>query len=204
MSKKYLHTLSIQISRALLWLAVAISAFPLAAQTKKDFLAGETVLIVRHAEKPDQGVGLTPQGEARARAYAGYFEPFREDGLSFHVDALYAGADSDKSIRPRLTLEPLQRVTGLPLHTNIGTKDSAALVRELRQAEHGGHPLVAWRHSEIPALLEAFGASPRVLLPNGRWPEEVYDWVIVLSFDQEGRLASQRLIHEHLKIESAR
>jgi broad specificity phosphatase PhoE len=168
MSKKYLRPLSILVSRASLWLAVAISVSPLAAQIKRDSLAGETVLIVRHTEKPDEGIGLTPQGEARARAYAGYFEPFHEDGLSVRVDALYAGADSDKSIRPRLTLEPLQRATGLPLHTNIGTKDSAALVRELRQTKHGEHPLVAWRHSEIPALLEAFGASPQALLPSGK------------------------------------
>ena len=32
-------------------------------------LADTVVLIIRHAEKPASGFGLTPEGEARARAY---------------------------------------------------------------------------------------------------------------------------------------
>jgi broad specificity phosphatase PhoE len=85
------------------------------AQSTANYLANNTVLIVRHAEKPESGTGLTPLGEARARLYAKYFEPFQEDGLSIPVDCLYAGADSKNSIRPRLTLEPLSKATGLPL-----------------------------------------------------------------------------------------
>ena len=171
-----------------------------AAQTPGgDQLAGDTVLIVRHAEKPKVGRELTPEGESRARAYARYFEPFQEDGMRFNVDALYAGADSDNSIRPRLTLEPLSRATGLKLDTTIGTKDPEALVRLLRTQTHGTHPLVAWRHGEIPALVQAFGASAD-LIPGGKWPDDTYDWVVVLTFDGEGHLRTQKLLTEHLPL----
>jgi broad specificity phosphatase PhoE len=170
------------------------------AQSTANYLANNTVLIVRHAEKPESGTGLTPLGEARARLYAKYFEPFQEDGLSIPVDCLYAGADSKNSIRPRLTLEPLSKATGLPLHLNVGTKESAALVLELKTEAHGRYPLVAWRHGEIPALLTAFGASPEKLLPNGRWPDDVFDWVIVLTIGPDGQLASAKVIHEQLKV----
>lgn len=165
-----------------------------------DFLANNTVLIVRHAEKPPQGRELTPAGEARARAYATYFEPFNQDGFNVRVDALYAGADSSGSIRPRLTLEPLSQATGLALNTAIGTKDPTGLVALLRNQAHKPHPLIAWRHGGIPTLLEAFGASPVELLPGAKWPDDTFDWVIVLGFDSHGHLAEQKLVKEHLTV----
>jgi hypothetical protein len=36
-------------------------------QSSQNYLADNVVLIVRHAEKPENGTGLTPQGEARAQ-----------------------------------------------------------------------------------------------------------------------------------------
>jgi hypothetical protein len=180
-----------------------VSSFSVQAQSARNYLADNTVLIIRHAEKPESGTGLTSLGEARAKSYVKYFEPFQEKGLSVHVDSLYAGADSQKSMRPRLTLEPLSKATGLLLHDAVGTKDSEALVRELREEAHGSHPLIAWRHSEIPALLSAFGASSERLLPNGKWPDNVFDWVVVLSFKPDGQLASAKLIQERLKVSAS-
>ena len=162
-----------------------------------DHLAGNTVLIVRHAEKPPLGRELTPTGQARANAYVHYFEPFHDGGLNFRVNALYAGADSADSIRPRLTLEPLSHATSLPLDSTVSTKTPDALVTLLRTKEHGDHPLVAWRHGSIPALLTAFGASPD-LIPGGKWPNDTYDWVVVLTFDRAGHLRSERLVKEAL------
>ena len=190
-----------KVDLVLLVLSFAVSS-PLgkAAQPAQNYLANNTVLIVRHTEKPDTGNGLTPLGEERARLYAKYFEPFHEEGLSVSVDCLYAGADSKNSIRPRLTLEPISRATGLPLHLNIGTKDSEGLVRELRTEPHGLHPLIAWRHGEIPTLLTALGASPDKLLPKGQWPDDVFDWVVVLTMGKDGQLLSARVIQEQLKI----
>jgi hypothetical protein len=175
-------------------------SLPTQAQSAQNYLANNTVLIVRHSEKPESGTGLTAVGEARARLYAKYFQPFQEQGLFVPVDCLYAGADSEKSFRPRLTLEPLSKATGLPLHLKVGTKDSEALVLELKTEAHGKHPLIAWRHGDIPALLTAFGASPEKLLPNGKWPDDVFDWVIVLTTNPDGQLSSARLIHEQLKV----
>ncbi len=181
--------------------ATAVAALAVSACAQQpaapNYLANNTVLIVRHAEKPASGTGLTPAGEARARAYVRYFEPFRESGLNIPVDALFAGADSDNSVRPRLTLEPLSHASGLPLDTSIGTKDTDALVHRLQAQPHGAHPLIAWRHGQIPALLTSFGASTSDL-PGGKWPDDTYDWVIVLAFDSAGHLTHQSLIKEKL------
>ncbi len=174
------------------------------AEQARNYLANNTVLIIRHSEKPDTGTGLNAAGEARARLYSKYFQPFQEEGLSIQVDSLYAGADSKSSLRPRLTLEPLSKSSGMALHSNIGTKDSELLVQELKTEAHGQHPLIAWRHGEIPTLLRAFGASPEKLLPNGQWPDEVFDWVIVLNIGPDGKLTSAKQIHQSLKLPFSR
>ncbi len=173
---------------------------PLPCQQGHDQLAGNTVLIIRHAEKPVEGQGLSLQGERRAGMYVSYFEPFAEGDLQFNVDALYAGSDSENSSRPRRTLVPLSQAKGMPLHVNVGTKEPGKLVTELRTEPHGSHPLIAWRHGQIPALLQAFGADAQALLPGGKWPDDVYDWVIVLRFDGAGVLKQQERLQEHLSV----
>lgn len=171
--------------------------FPLLqAQPAPSHLANATVLVIRHAEKPAKGANLTPEGVARAEKYAHYFHPFAVDGTAIAINALYAGSDSADSIRPRLTLEPLSRATGIALNTQFSTNEPESLARSLSTEPHGDHVLIAWRHKKIAALLAALGADPVHLLPEGTWPDAVYDWVVLLHFDAAGRLDQQRLIHE--------
>jgi hypothetical protein len=179
-------------------------SFPAAsAQQPQDHLANNTVLIIRHSEKPEAGNGLTAQGEERARLYVKYFQPFQDQQPPIEVSSLYAGADSKNSIRPRLTLEPLSKAINLPINSSISSKDSAVLVAELRSQPHGHCPLIAWRHGEMPALLTAFGASPDKLLPNGQWPDDVFDWVVVLTVGPDGQLVSQKLVRQRLTVKVA-
>jgi hypothetical protein len=183
--------------------AGAQPASPIQPAVAPNYLANNTVLIVRHAEKPPESAGqtgLTEAGRHRAEAYTSYFEPFQEDGLKLNISALYAGADDATSIRPRLTLEPLSKASGIPLNAAISTKSPESLAALLRTQPHGGTPLICWRHGKIPALLTALGAAPGSLLPAGKWPDDVYDWVIVLHFDPQGRLQSQKLLHETLHV----
>src|SRR5579872_1836495 len=78
-------------------------------------LAGDTLLIIHHAEKPDGdngGPGLAPAGEARAKAYANYFQHFQLDGMPVKIGAIIATADSEDSDRPRLTVTPFSQASG--------------------------------------------------------------------------------------------
>lgn len=177
--------------------AAAIAAcLPLQAQQQRNYLANATVLIIRHAEKPASGSSLTPEGFARANKYAHYFLPFHVDETTITLNALYAGQDSAASVRPRLTLEPLSRASGLPLNTDFPTSNPGAIAHALAYSPHGNHVLIAWRHGKIPALLKSLHADPALLLPNGVWPDSVYDWVIFLRYDANGHLQAQKLIHE--------
>jgi hypothetical protein len=177
-------------------LAFLCAATSLQAQQAPNHLANATVLVIRHAEKPDESASLNPDGVARAEKYARYFHPFVIDGMTIPINALYAGSDAPDSMRPRLTLEPLSHATGLPLNVKFSTSEPDALAHALAAEPHGDHVLIAWRHKRIPALLKALGADPTLLLPGGTWPDAVYDWVILLHFDAAGRVDQQRLIHE--------
>jgi hypothetical protein len=179
-----------------LCVSLAAACGALAAQAQENHLANKTVLIIRHAEKPDTGTVLSPAGVARAQSYAHYFHPFALDGQRLQPDTLIAGADSTDSVRPRLTLEPLSQATGIALDTRFATNAPDALVHALMDEAHGKCILIAWRHKKIAPLLKAFGADSATLLPAGTWPDEVYDWVIVLHFDAAGHVDQQRRIAE--------
>ncbi|BCG87034.1 hypothetical protein MesoLj113c_31440 [Mesorhizobium sp. 113-3-9] len=184
---------------AALWmLALALSAH--AGGDSTSGLADATVLIVRHGEKPDGGTGLSPEGEARAQAYVAYFQPFMLDGTPFRPNMLVASTDSKNSARERLTLTPLSEALKLPIDQRFADKDVKALVAALATETHGKSILIAWHHGELGKLIKAFGADPKALLPNGKWPGDVFNWVVVLRFDHAGQLVpgSARIIEEKL------
>jgi hypothetical protein len=161
-------------------------------------LKGTTVLIIRHAEKPDKGYDLTPAGYQRAKAYVHYFQNFTVDGKPVRLDYLFAAADSNGSHRPRLTLEPLSKATGLPIDQRFGAKQYQELADELRTKPHGEHILICWHHGDIPGLLSALGANPEKLLPKGKWPDDVFGWMIQLHYDEKGQLVEAKCINENL------
>ena len=158
------------------------------------------VLIIRHAEKPDTGPGLSPSGQQRAEAYKHYFRKFTVDSKPLRPDAIFAAKDSKESQRPRLTVEPFAKAEKLRIDTHFSSNHSAELAAALRATQQGKRILISWRHGDIPGLLRALGAQPESLLPRGKWPDPVFDWVAMLSYDQDGRLipASTRRINEHL------
>jgi hypothetical protein len=197
-----------RLHRALLLTAVAgtvaITQSSLASEHKGEqghaALANCTILIIRHAEKPDMGPELTPAGEARAKAYVGYFTHLKLDGKKWHASHLFAAADGKDSHRPRLTITPLSQATGMPLDLRFGSKDVTELATDLQSHRYGREILICWRHGKIPALISALGANPDPLFPSGKWPGETYDWMVEVPFDASGKVKPQevKILHEHL------
>jgi len=175
----------------------AVFAEPTPA-TKYSALKNTVILVIRHAEKPAEGFGLTADGEARARAYPAYFKDLALDGQPLKPDYLFAAADSQGSHRPRLTLEPTSHALGLPIDTRFKSKDVHEITDEIHAKPHGRTILIAWHHGQIPDLLHALGVDTRQLVPNDKWPEKVFGWLIVLRYDSEGRLIDAQRINEKL------
>jgi hypothetical protein len=168
-------------------------------------LKDAVVLIIRHAEKPASGQDLSAEGQARAHAYIRYFGDYQIDGQRLKLDRLFAAKDSKKSDRPCLTLEPLSQATKLPLDCSFKHREPEKLAAELKSKPQGKNILICWRHEEIPSLLSGLGADPAVLLPAGKWPDAIFNWVIELRYDGAGRLVPGecRRVTEHLMPQDA-
>jgi broad specificity phosphatase PhoE len=163
-------------------------------------LRNTTVLIVRHAEKPDVGRELNAQGQQRAAAYADYFTPLKLDDETLTPQRLIATADSPQSIRPRQTLIPLSQRLQLPIEQPFANNDVDKLVSLLRKDNQAKTVLIAWHHGHINKLIAAFGGNGPALIGQPKWPVDVFDWLIVLRFDDKGQLVESRSekVQEHL------
>jgi hypothetical protein len=183
-----------------LFIAVIYCFALLVAADAQEGPKNAVVLIIRHGEDADSGDGVSPLGQKRAEAYKNYFLNFTVDSKRREPAVIFAAKDSKKSHRPRLTVEPFAKAAQLKIDTRFGNDQSADLAADLRANQQGKVILICWRHPYIPALLSALGATPETFLPNGKWPGAVYNWVILLSFDQDGHLipSSSRRTNEHL------
>jgi hypothetical protein len=192
--------LNVTAMRKYLFVAVIYGSALLVVADAQEGPKNAVVLIVRHAEDAGNGHGLSPRGEQRAEAYKNYFQNFTVDSKRREPNDVLVAADSKQSHRPRLTVEPFAKAAKLPIDSRFGNKQPTDLAAELRANHQGKVILICWHHGQIPALLRALGAAPETLLPNGKWPKTVYDWVIMASFDENGRLIpeSTRRISEHL------
>jgi len=176
----------------------ARSAEPAASESPA--LKNAVVLIIRHAEKPDSGYDLSPAGYQRADAYPGYFKGLVVDSQPLKLDYVFATADSKGSHRPRLTVEPLGKALRLQIDTRFTNKKFQEMVDEIQMKDHGRRILICWHHGEIPNLVRALGADPDKLLPEGKWPNDVFGWMLQLRYDENGRLipGETRRINEKL------
>lgn len=183
-----------------LFIAIFLASTATLAADSQDGPKDSVVLIIRHAENGAPDRGLTPRGQARAEAYKNYFQNLTVDSKRLEPNVIFAAKDSRQSHRPRLTVEPFAKAAKLRIDAHFGNNQSTDLAADLHANQQGKVILICWRHENIPALLRALGASPEDLLPRGKWPNSVYDWVILLSYDRDGHLipADTRRINQHL------
>jgi hypothetical protein len=137
-----------------------------------------TVLLIRHAEKPANGIDLAPEGFERAKRIPQLFGSVAPHNLP-KPDFLFATQLSKNSNRPVETITPLSDALGLPISHDIADKDFAELAKELLSGKYAGKViLVAWHHGSLPGFARALGAVP----PYDPWPETQFDRVWRIDF----------------------
>jgi hypothetical protein len=182
----------------LLALAIPAAIFAKPYGAKPSALQNAVILIIRHAEKPDAGSGLSADGEARAKAYVNYFKNLTLDGQPLKLDYIFAAADSNGSQRPRLTITPTSQALGIAIDSRFKDKNFQELAAEIESKPHGKMILISWHHEEIPSLLGALGADANQVIPKAKWPEDVFGWLIELRYDENGQLIETKRINENL------
>jgi phosphohistidine phosphatase SixA len=149
-------------------------------------MAPRQIVILRHAEKPDDPIdpNLSPAGKARAVMLASLI-PRRFPNPDF----LFASAPSKYSNRPAETLTPLAEAIGLRLDIDFADQDYGVLATDLlnKSKYDGKLVIICWHHGHIPDLALAFGASAsEVAAAPGmlgmHWDPSVFDLFWSLTF----------------------
>ena len=179
-------------------LALCLSGIPWAPAS-----ADTTVVILRHGEKPDRGLGqLTCQGLNRALALprvllARYGKPAAIHApnpamLKEDLGIPYA------YVRPLATIEPFAIQTGMQVNVSRGMREVEPLAAMILAAPGGLH-MVAWEHhlgvDLAKLLLSRTGGNPADV-PH--WADDDFDslYVIRLASSAEGAAARATFTHE--------
>ena len=132
-------------------------------------MAATKIMIIRHAEKPDDpaGIGgvapngaadaeeLTVRGWQRAGALIGLFAPpsarFADPHLALPCVIFASGTGHhSKSLRPQHTVTPLAEKIGSKVNVTHLKGDEKALVTDAIATN--GVVLIAWEHEAIPTI----------------------------------------------------
>ena len=159
----------------------------------------KTILVIRHAEKPEAeaDVGLSPAGKKRAEALPHLFEKSAARPDPFPTpDFIFAARASKHSDRPVATVTPLAKKLKLDVNADYPNEDYPKLVRELfSDPKYGGKTvLICWHHGSIPELASKLGAAD---VPE-KWKDQVFDRVWVVTFDDKGNAKALAKKHQAL------
>ena len=154
----------------------------LALLTRPALAAPAQVIIIRHAEKPETGNQLSPQGFQRAGALVDFFEHAPAVNQHGTPAAIYAMAPkgANGSLRPIQTVTPLADALGLTINKTYLRDQLTALVQDIlgNPGYQGKMVLVCWEHNVIPEMVQDFGWTSA---PDS-WAGEVFDRAWILNF----------------------
>lgn len=178
--------------RYLLICFFAFVSIVVSAQSYADSNSPETIIIIRHGEKPAAGLGqLTCQGLNRALLLPYFFKKnFPDANYIYAPNPGNMVSESDDNgaqyyyVRPLTTIEPTAISLQLPVNTKFGYRNIQGLSSELLLSKyHHATIYVVWEHMHImklsSLLLKTF--HKRILLPN--WDDHDYNKVFVFKID---------------------
>ena len=165
----------------------------------------ETIVFIRHGEKPPAGLGqLTCQGLNRALALPKVLvTKFGKPSNIYAPDPtgkVDGPANNFDYVRPLATIEPTAIMLGMPVNCDIRFDNIKALEGELVNPSHKGQLLfVVWEHLKlndmVQDLLKVRDPNPPQV-PN--WPDDDYDRIYVLQIDSGTNLIRFSVDHENL------
>jgi phosphohistidine phosphatase SixA len=149
----------------------------------------KTILVMRHAEKPDDSndPNLSKAGHVRAIRLASYIPE-----KIVQPDFIMASAVSHSSARPYETVRPLSKVTSLGVDATIVDDDYKTLANELltNTKYAGKQVVVCWHHGNIPHLMHQLGAG-KGDYPDP-WDPAVFNLILEVTFS-DGKVSVKKV-----------
>lgn len=155
--------------------------------------AQETIVAIRHGEKPAGGLGqLTCKGLNRALALPKVLVPrFGKPDAIYAPDPAVQVNDRSATkysyVRPLMTIEPTAVALGMPVNAQIGFTDIAKLQSELTAPANAKALIfVAWEHVKLnqfaQEMLRSYGKDASAV-PD--WPNDDYDRIYIFKITQD-------------------
>ena len=175
------------------------------AQTPTPAPLVETIVFVRHGEKPASDEGqLSCQGLNRALALPDVLAAkFGRPDFIFApltTPRTAHGGGTFSYVRPLMTIEPTAVRAGLPVNTRYAFDDLGSLQSELCEKSYQQATIfVAWEHTKLDEvvrrLVSAFGGNEKDV---PAWPPDDFDSIFVLRLRTEGEgRKSITFAHDH-------
>jgi hypothetical protein len=167
----------------------------------------ETIVFVRHGEKPEGGFGqLNCQGLNRALALPSVIaNSFGRPEAIFAPNPSLPKEDAGKLydyVRPLATIEPTAIRFGLPVDVSVGFDDRKGLQAALeahRAPDRNVLLLVAWEHRQIApivrALLAAHDAEAETINDVRDWEGNDFDSIYIVTIRQRGESTKATFNH---------
>jgi hypothetical protein len=184
-----------------------IGGFSLAAQALADPAAAtqETIVFVRHGEKPATGENgqLTCQGQNRALALPHVM--LTAYGTPDYIFAAQPKQDQDDNgvdyyyLRALATIEPTAVAAGLTINLKYDKDDIDDLESELMKSQYAtAMVFVAWEHNEMDQLVTNIvhdNGGDSSIVPS--WPDSDYDSIFVVGLSRTGADTSVTFTHDY-------
>ena len=154
----------------------------------------ETLVLVRHAEKPEKGLGLLScKGLNRALLLPDFFAANfqRPDHIfapntAVKVTEIHGDGQRYDYVRPLLTIGPTAVRFEVPINTQLPFNDPGLLADTLLDPQyHKDTIYVAWEHSNLVAFAEIVLKRFHDPAPVPEWSNNDYDTFYVFRFDWE-------------------
>ncbi len=191
---------SVKLQRSVIpfWAALAAVLVVWDGGAKRVFAMPARVILLRHAEKPedDNNIHLSAQGKLRAHALVAFFADRLGVSTTNPPSALFAARPSRgaPSVRTQETLKPLAAALNLPILKPDHADGFAVLAKHVLEDPKfdGKTVIVCWTHNELGDFARALGAKPK---PK-EWSPSVYDRVWEITFEKKIRCRTvlQRLL----------
>lgn len=164
--------------------------------------ANETIVVMRHAEKPAGGLGqLTCQGLNRALALPKVLlAKFKKPDVIFAPDPRDQVNDGSLYyyVRPLATIEPTAIQLTMPVNTAYGFNDTNGLVNEiLSPAYYQSTIFVAWEHLMAAVIAQNIVNKLNAKIQIPAWPDNDYDSLYVITIDWNNRIPVVHFQHEY-------
>ncbi|NCD71660.1 histidine phosphatase family protein [Mucilaginibacter agri] len=134
------------------------------------------VVLIRHAEKPDNGYNLSCTGFNRALKLPEVLKSKFGIPNYIFVPSPSTGKQTTNG-RMMQTVLPFAVKYNLAINTNYDVDDVANLVQKINTRT--GTVLVVWEHKQLPKILDLLGIKGS---PNLKWAPDDYDSIYIVTF----------------------